>query len=93
MADRSIVKTPIGHTAWVPKIWNGLRSFYGNYIWSDGTNIYYSYYNDQYVLDKSTSTWIPKTWNGLIIFDGQYIWTGGTNIYYSYNGNNYILTE
>ena len=46
------------------KAWSGgLTSFNGQYIWTDGDNIYFSNYSDQYVLDKSTSTWSTKTWN------------------------------
>jgi hypothetical protein len=43
-----------GHT-WSTKTWTGFTSFQGNYIWTDGENIYYSNNTDQYVLDKSTS--------------------------------------
>ena len=35
---------------WVKKTWNGLTSFYGNYIWTDGTNYYYSNYSEQHRL-------------------------------------------
>ena len=74
---------------WKAKTWNGLTSFYGNYIWTDGTNIYYSSSNEQYVLNGDT--WEAKTWNGLTSFFGDYIWTDGTNIYYSNDENQYVL--
>ena len=82
----------VWNTDWVIKNWNGLsglyNSFYGNCIWSDGDNIYYSYYfsstgSDQYVLNRATNTWIPKTWNGFSNINGSAIWSDGTNIYYS----------
>ena len=70
---------------WSTKTWTGLTSFNGAYIWTDGTNIYYSAGNssNQYVLDTSTNTWSAKTWSGLTTFYGNGIWTDGTNIYYS----------
>ena len=75
--------------------WTGLTSFYGSYVWTDGTNIYYSSGSTQYVLDKSTSTWSAKTWMGLTSFNGNYIWTDGDNIYYSGNSktSQYILNK
>ena len=79
---------------WDAKTWPGLTSFTSNYgvdMWSDGTNFYCSYYDDQYVLDKTTGTWSPKTWNGLTSFSGRYIWTDGTNIYYSNGYSQYVL--
>ena len=77
----------------VAKVWTGLTNFYGQYIWTDGDNIYYSIGSSQYVLDKSTSTWSAKTWTGLTSFYGDYIWTDGDNIYYSYNSTNYVLDK
>ena len=79
---------------WLAKTWNGFTSFYGNYIWTDRNNIYYSNNSEQYVLDKSTSTWNPKTWNGFTSFNGNYIWTDGDNIYYSYSSTSqYVLDK
>lgn len=84
---------------WLEKTWNwndGQPSyFYGSAIWTDGTDIYYSYGSDQYVLNKATSTWSAKTWNGLSSFSGGLVWTDGTNIYYS-PGNSeqhYVLNK
>ena len=76
---------------WSAKTWTGLTNFNGNYIWTDGTNIYYSEAARQYVLDVATSTWSAKTWTGLTSFEGRYIWTDGTNIYYSEATNQYVL--
>ena len=42
-------------TTWVPKTWSGLTSLVGNYIWTDGDNIYYSNSGTQYVLPKLKS--------------------------------------
>ena len=60
---------------WVPVTWNGLTDFDGKYIWSDGTNTYYSSGSSQYVLDKSNNTWLTKTWSGASVkLDGRFIW-------------------
>lgn len=77
----------------VYKTWKGfprtVRDFYANRIWTDGTNIYYSYETDQYVLNGDT--WEVKTWNGLTSFMGSRVWTDGTNIYHSLDNNHHIL--
>jgi len=63
-----------------------------SYIWSDGTNTYYSNNSKQYQYDKSDHQWYPKTWNGFNP-DGRYIWTDGENIYYSYQSTHYVLDK
>ena len=78
---------------WSAKTWNGMNQFSGTYIWTDGTDIYYSYNKNQYVLDRETSAWQPKTWSGLTNFSGSYIWTNGTDIYYSDGSNQYVLDK
>ena len=78
---------------WVDKTWTGFTSFYGNYIWTDGENVYYSSNTNQYVLDKATSTWSPKTWWGLSGFAGGFVWTDGENIYYSNGSRQYVLDK
>ena len=81
---------------WVQKVWNSYTNISGEYIWTDGNNIYYSFDTNQYILDKETSTWVPKVWNGLSTgtrLDGQYIWTDGDNIYYSTGSTHYILDK
>lgn len=60
----------------------------GTYIWTDGSNIYYSYGLTQKVLNRYTSTWNPKTWAvSDIAVDrvlyGDSIWSDGSNIYCS----------
>ena len=69
-------------------------------IWTDGNDLYYtayyyassSYYQYQYVLNKSTSTWSTKSWNGLTSLNGQYIWTDGRDVYFS-SGSTYALNK
>lgn len=79
---------------WESMDWIGLTTYSGAYVWTDGTNIYYSKGSSgQYVLDKSTKTWGYKTWNGTIDGDtpvrwalgslGNEIWSDGTDIYAS----------
>lgn len=68
---------------WTSKSWSGLTGVSGKNIWTDGTDVYYSYGTAQYVLDKTTSAWKPKSWSGLTSFEGFNIWTDGGNIYYS----------
>ena len=80
-------------SAWVDKTWNGLTDFYGDYIWTDGNNIYYSRGFTHYVLDKSTSTWSAKTWTGFTDFSGTNVWTDGENIYYSSLNTHKILDK
>ena len=79
--------------SWSKKTWNGLTSFSGGDIWTDGDNIYYSASSTQYVLNKSTSTWSTKSWTGLTSFSGGGIWTDGENIYYSNFSTQYILDK
>lgn len=95
----------LNKSTWKPKDWNGLvagdQVVSGIDIWSDGVDIYYSNGNEQYVLDKSTSTWKDKEWFG-IDFDvygeleepglcGRCIWSDGVDIYYSHLSYQYIL--
>ena len=69
--------------------WGGLSPI-GYRIWTDGHNIYYSYYNIQYKLNGTT--WGPMTWSGTIVpKDGSEIWTDGKNIYsLGYPDNNIL---
>ena len=78
---------------WEQKTWSGLPPFSGTYVWTDGTNIYYSNGSTQYVLDKTTSTWSTKTWHGSTSFSGTNVWTDGTDIYYSDSGLQYVLDK
>ena len=76
------------------KSWAGLTSFEGSYVWTDGTDIYYSggSSSTQYVLDKETSAWNTKTWIGQTL-RGDYIWSDGTDIYYSNNNAQKVLDK
>ena len=71
--------------------WTGFTNLNGYYIWTDGTNIYYSNAASQYVLDKDTATWNVKTWSGLTSFTINNMWTDGENIYFSDGTNHYVL--
>ncbi len=81
---------------WSNMTWQGFSNIIGQYVWTNGTNYYYSNGTDQYILDIATHTWSPMTWYGLTDFYGSSIWTDGINYYYSYyggaeNNNQYIL--
>lgn len=65
----------------------------GEYIWTDGTHVYYSDSSSQYVLNKETSTWETKVWNGQFYGRGDYIWTDGTNIYFSNSSTHYVFNK
>ena len=64
--------------------WIGLVILYGSNLWTDGKNIYYSNgNNDQYILDKITSTWEIKEWNDNINPYTNYMMTDKyNNVYY-----------
>ena len=87
------VNVPDAYLQKIRKTWSGFRGIYGDQIWSDGDNIYYSKGTTHYVLDKSTSTWMAKIWSGLTNFDGYYVWSDGDNIYYSKGTNQYVLDK
>lgn len=72
----------IQHTDdWGRKSWSGLSFANRDYIWSDGTNIYYSNGSTQKVLDLSTSKWENMAWSGLAEFNGSDTWKDGENVY------------
>ncbi len=65
-----------------PYSWNGLTEFFGDYVWTDGQNVYYSFGPEQYVLNKETSTWEEKNWSEYIPnLSGIDMWTDGQNLY------------
>ena len=89
-------------STWSPKTWTGLSTsgLYGLYasgIWTDGEDIYYSYYggtyNDQFVFDKSTGTWSAMSWTGFQNLVGLYIWTDGKDVYHTQSGTTYVLNK
>ena len=66
------------------------KKFTGNYVWSDGSNTYYSKgANNQWILREDT--WEKITWNGYDGIIGCYVWTDGDNFYYSYGTAQYVL--
>ena len=91
---------------WEEKTWNvmpnqgvGVEGLVGEYIWTDGRDIYCSnvttvdnetvYYH--YILDRANDTWSPKTWNyGSIPSQGLIATNNftGYNIW-NHNGNTY----
>lgn len=77
------------------------RTLMGMYVWSDGTNIYYSGSTNnpegidhQYVLDRETNTWHPKDW-GLsgVSLNALEIWSDGVDIYYSERGTQLVFNR
>ena len=73
----------------------GGSNFYGNNVWTDGTDIYMSNGTGyQWVLTGvDPLTWANKTWNGYINIIGDRVWTDGTNIYYSNTNDQYVLDK
>ena len=70
------------------KNWTGMPyHFYGSeYIWSDGTNTYYTYTStyqvgDTFVIDPVTSTWSSTDLGAYS--DGRFVWKYDGTIYYS----------
>ena len=76
-----------------------LNELSGCNIWTDGYDIYASYYrntgsvekNCQYRLDKEQNKWVPMTWLGFDRILGEQVWTDGEHIYYSFQGDDYEL--
>jgi len=93
----TITDTNYNNSSDVDYFWSAVDISYAytfssaDYIWFDGSNIYYS--NGQYVLDRSTSTWSSKTWSGLSSLNGTCVWTDGKDIYYSNNSTQYVLDK
>ncbi len=89
---------PSGYSSsgvFIPKIWNkdtitnrvnsGVTG-----IWTDGTEIYFSYAYDHYVLNREKGTWENKTWNIPKFYAGS-IWSNGENIYHTNNEYGYHI--
>ena len=76
---------------WTTKTWNGLTNFRG--IYGPMDNYYYSGGDNQYVLDKATSTWTEKTWIVLTSFYGSNVWKDGDIIYYGATTSQYVLDK
>lgn len=88
---------------WVPTTFNGSNNIIGRFVWTDGTDYYYSRAmldsDIQLKLNRETNTWEIKTWAGCNSFDGEDVWTDGTDTYLSlYNSKtskyeHYILRD
>jgi hypothetical protein len=74
--------------------WRGMYLL-GEYIWNDGTNIYYSYfdisssdhrYSKYLILNQTTGEWEKMTWKGDIGLSGFSTWTDGKDWYCSNYG-------
>lgn len=76
---------------WVSMTWDNELDVMGSYVWTDGTNIYYSYGYDQYVFNNGT--WVEKDWNGgPSKVHGTYIWVDRKGrVHYSTGSNQYVL--
>lgn len=61
---------------------------YGNFMWTDGTNIFYSNSTVQKIYNKATKTWSDITWTGGISsFGGNGVFKIGNKIYLSATNN------
>ena len=78
---------------WENKTWQGLTDFYGNQVWKDEGNTYFSDGTTHRVLNRSTDTWETKTWSGLSRFYGSGIWHDGDNLYFSENTTQYVFNR
>lgn len=73
------------------KLWTGLNSFMGRYIWEYNNNIYYSNNTQQYRLERNSDKWTSISWGDYNKIFGSYIWKTKNNIYYSHENDHYIL--
>ena len=75
---------------WIPQTWSGTQPSSGQYVWTDGTNIYHTQQTGEtYKLNKQTNTWERKIWDlPFTMTQGSWnnIWTAENDIYYS-DGN------
>lgn len=78
---------------WDVKIWNGIDSFNGDDVWTDGNKIYISEDDGtNYVLNNETDTWSEQLWNidNIIV---ESIWNNGDTVYYSHGTDQYVLNK
>ena len=85
------IEAPAELTTLTTKTWVDAPNIYDSqYIWTDGTSIYYSKGSSlHYVLHGNT--WRQITWNGFKNLYGAYVWTDGVNTYYSKSSEQYVL--
>lgn len=77
---------------WVPKTWNGISSFFRDYVYTDGSDIYLNDYNsNMYMLNRETSTWEKiATLHSNMMYAYTYdIWTDGNVARYTTNSFNW----
>lgn len=89
--DGSMATVTTSTIGWAPNKPDGFWPTYGDNVWSDGTNTYYSSYSDQYVFNGEN--WEPMSWFGLEDFEGSNIWTFDGDIYLSNWAEAYILIK
>lgn len=77
---------------WNIKDWKGFAPDHAG-VWTDGTNYYYSYKDDQYVFNQVTGIWEEKTWYGLTSFYSGSIFVVNGNAYYSNGNDQYMLNK
>lgn len=75
---------------WVDKVWN-IELAHGYELWTNGTELYYSHNDEQFVFDENDNMWVRQFWHGsiksnnsssaIVSFNGSEIWTDGDNIY------------
>ena len=89
---------------WVEKNWGENRPGYGQDVWTDGTDMYYSYtetkwnsttYKDDIVriinLKLVNGIWTAIDWGENYPKYGLNVWTDGTDTYYSYGSKQFQL--
>lgn len=75
---------------WVPVTWESPGNIL--WMWTDGSNLYFSRDSSQYKYNKLTSTWESVSWN-VDNLDGSQIWNDGSDVYYLYYSSSGIGTR
>ena len=88
-ANISESNDPIQLTTLTAKTWSEIDSLTGRFVWCDGTQYRYSYYNTQYIL--CDNVWLEQTYQTQSStgtrFGGNTVWTDGFNYYCQVNYN------
>lgn len=73
------------HQVWTNYAWGSGYVPSGQYIWTDGVNVYSSdrSSNGQRVLDRSNNSWVAKVWNDVSNIDGGLVCFNGIDAYYT----------
>lgn len=64
-----------------------------SYVWTDGTDTYYSDGSKNYIFNKDTQDWESVTFNGFTSIYGLQVWSAGETIYYSMSSSQYVLDK